>query len=188
MPIRLKKSGVSAPASPSITFTNQEDVMTLARLLAEHRGKQTDRDYFQSLIYCCLIYDHYSVAYRTSQGGNWGIGRSWRELGDSPEVQAAYAKILPWSDVSLIRDIDLHLPIASASPLFPGTAPQGVAGGQYAIGALSSSQFAEIAWKVRCNLLHGSWDPCNATISTIISKVGRVFRTLVWEMVSQTQR
>src|SRR4051812_34915074 len=180
MPIRLKKSGLSAPPSPAITFTNQAEVMTLARLLAEHRGKQSDRDYFQALVYCCLIYDHYSAAYRTSQGANWGIGRSWRELGNSPEVQAVYAKILPWSDVSRIKEITLDLPIASASPLFPGAAPQGIAPGPYAVGALSSSQFAEIAWKVRCNLLHGSWDPCNATISTIISKVGRVFRTMVW--------
>jgi hypothetical protein len=119
---------------------------------------------------------------------NWRIGQSWSELGKSPEILAIYAKILPWTDVSRIKDINLDLPIASASLLFPGAAPQGVAAGQYAIGALTSSQFTEIAWKVRCNLLHGSWDPCNATITSVISKVGRVFRTLVWEMVSQTRR
>ncbi len=188
MPMRLTRSGPPAPTSPTIKFTRQAEVLTLARLIAEHRGKHRDRDYFKGLIYSCLIYDHYAAAYQASFDGHAGIGQSWIDLANTSEVQAAFAKILPWSVVVPLKTLTLDLPITSASALFPRSAPQGKAPGQYAVGTLSSAEFAEIAWKVRCNLLHGSWNPCDRATSLLISKVGRVCMTLVWEMLCQTQR
>src|SRR5207302_728521 len=107
MPMRLTKSGPPAPKTPTITFTSQMEVFTLARLLAEHRGHQRDEDYFHGLIYSCLIYDHYAAANQQSSGGAGGIARAWVDLANSSEVQAAFAKVLPFSVVGPLKDIIL---------------------------------------------------------------------------------
>ena len=187
MAIRLTKSGPRQPSAPTITFAHQRNVQTLARLLAEHRGHHSARDRFFGLIYSFLIYDHYAEAYKAHTGSRVGIGRSWLELANDPILQAIYARVLPWHDDGQLRCIELPLPIIAVSPFHNASAPRGITPGTYRLEGLSADQFVEIAWTVRCNLLHGSYDPCDTATFFVLRNVSRPMMAIVWDMMSQTQ-
>src|SRR5947209_12230571 len=117
MTIRLTKSLPEPKQPPLFTFTSQMGIATITRLLAEHRGHHSADDRFHSLIYSCLIYDHYAQAYAVANGLPPRIGQAWTTLANEPSMAHLYQMILPWSDEGRIGDITLDLPINSASPL-----------------------------------------------------------------------
>jgi hypothetical protein len=186
MPIRLTKSGPISREAPTITFAHLANVRTLARLLDEHRGHHNPRDRFHSLVYSFLIYDHYAEAYKRHTNHAGGIRASWLNLANNAIIQDIYATILHWTDQSRIGDIEFALPITSVSPFHHGSAPQGIAAGTYALETLSCEQFIQIAWVVRCNLLHGSYDPCKKDVELIILQC-RPLTALVWQILLKTQ-
>lgn len=188
MTIRLTKSLPEPKQPPLFTFTSQMGIVTPARLLAEHRGHHSAEDRFHSLIYGLLIYDHYAQTFADANGLPPRIGQAWTALANEPSMAQLYQMILPWFDEGRIEDIPLDLPIPSASPLFTGSAPAGIAPGTYQLQNLSCRQFIEIAWKVRCNLLHGFWNPTDKNVWKVLRNVARPISALSWQMVVYTPR
>jgi hypothetical protein len=187
MAMRLRKS-LPQTAAETFTFLKQTDIAGLVRLLAEHRGHHNDKDRFYRLLYSCLIYDHYADAYRQINASN-GIAAGWYQLARHADVERLYETMHPRTDESVIGDITLSLPIASASPLFRNSAPRtpaGFAAGDYQIRDLSCLQFIEVCWVVRCNFLHGSYDPTESDTSILIRNIARPFASLVWDMIRET--
>lgn len=187
MPMRLTK-GLPQPQANTFTFLKQTDISGLIRLLAEHRGHQSDKDWFYRLLYSCLIFDHYSDTYRQRHHVRT-ILDGWRQLADHQDVKRIFCEIQNFTDVGRIGDISLDLPITSVSPLFNSSAPISEplpSPGMYEINSLTTKQFIEICWVFRCNLLHDSYDPTTQIVSTIIRNVSRPFAALVWGMVCET--
>ena len=185
--MRLTKS-LPRTTVETFTFLKQTDITGLIRLLAEHRGHHNARDRFYRLLYSCLIFDHYSDVYRRQNPVN-GIASGWYQLADLPDVGRIYRELLPITDESVIGDITLTLPITSASPLFQNSAPRSppaLPQGECTVRQLTARQFIEVCWVVRCNLLHGSYDPTVQEVSTLIRNVSRPFSALVWRMICET--
>lgn len=189
MPLVLRKAPPPKASSPRLKFVRRCDVMTLARLLAEHRGRNGDRDKFLGLIYGFLIYDHFAAAYKkASRNSREPIGESWVKLARQSTVNELYFRMHQWTDLGgrSFRDIDFALPIHSASPLYSTRAPAGRRPGRYRLAQLSAPEFVEIAWVVRCNILHGSFDPKSATTRPSFVNLAPPWIGLVWEMVKET--
>ena len=186
--MRLKKSPPPTCENPRLGFSRQCDVLTLSQLFAEHRGKQKPEHRFHALIYSFLIYDHLASAYNHSRGGSEGIGQSWLSLANHPAVVDMWNQLIPSTDQGTISAIEFDLPILSASPIHTSSAPRGITPGKYIVGNLTTEQFASMAWKVRCNLLHGSYDPNDDETWLILRNMSRVFTHWVWKMLIETPR
>ena len=185
MPPIRKGGRLPDPKSPTLTFTNQMNVATLAMLLSEHRGHHDPEARYYALLYSFLIYDNYAEEHMISRSASWGNQRCWLELARTPEVQALYAEILPWDNQGRIEEIEFDLPIPPDRVGRGTPAPAGVSG-THALRSLSCEQFVELAYRVRCNLLHGSSDPDE--VYPLLRKVSRAFATLVWNMIVHTPR
>jgi hypothetical protein len=182
------KASLQRPKNPQITFASVRDVMALSRLLAEKRGSQKAMDRFDCLVYAFLIYDHFSMCYRQSHGANWSQRESWRQLASHPVVGQIYSssqRHLCHSRV--IGDLTLMLPVQSNDPSRPNArAPQHLQPGEYRIDQLTCEQFVDVAYMVRCNLLHGSYDIADDATARLILTVGSRFVSLVWGVVITT--
>src|SRR4051812_18631208 len=114
--IRLTKSGPRAPQHPAIRFAHQRDVLTLSRLLAEHRGQQGSRDRFHGLVYAFLIYDHFAAAYKAFRKSTSGIGQSWLDLAVEPNLAGLYGESFHIYEAGGLGEALFNLPILSVSP------------------------------------------------------------------------
>jgi len=96
--MRLRKSGPQRPTNPDITFIRQGDVMTLARLLADHRGRQRFEDRWPALECSLRIFDRYAFAYKTHRGlsAQAPIGQSWAELAVEPTCRTFSPRHWPY--------------------------------------------------------------------------------------------
>ncbi len=185
------KKGFQRPQQPQITFMTVHQVMTTARLLAEKRGSQNNMDRLDCLIYACLIYDNYAQQYKVSGGAaaqNWSQRRTWTELSQLPPIPQFYLDLRPVTYHSrVIGEYELTLPIHSNDPFRPyAHAPQGFAPNTYKVSALGHTEFIEVAYQVRCNLLHGSYDIAEDDTARTLLSVGAPFSALVWKIVSTT--
>lgn len=178
--------GLPQVKSATFNFTSQRNVVTIGKLLATHRGRHSPEHRFHALVNSLLLYDHFAQAFAHANGLPAQIGPAWRAFAAEPAVDQIFQTFLPWSDQGVIGEIEFDLPIASASPLFTGTAPAGIAPGNYQLKNLTCVQFVEIAWKVRCNLLHGSYEPSDSETWMILQKTARPMTALSWHILENT--
>jgi hypothetical protein len=193
--MRLTKSGPPAPKHPDILFMHQSDVMTHARLLAEHRGHQRFEHRWPALENSLRIFDQYALAYKTSRGlaPKAPIGASWEALAEEPTVQDIFSEMLKIGDgQSRFREIEYDLPVESVDIPSRG-APASVMGGsrpsgKYRLDELSPAEFVSMCWQVRSNLEHGGYDLNDRSTQGLLMSFSRPLTCIVWRMLCRTQR
>ena len=192
MTMRLTKSGPPISSIPAIEYiTRSGEIETNARLLAEHRGRHSAEHRVAAFPICCEIIDRYASAYREHRKAKEQQGESWRGLGSEPMFSETYNDMLPVSDNGRIGDIELNLPVLSLDIPRKG-APKSVLDGVRKTGVcklddLTPAEFFEIAWQVRSNLMHGSYDRLDAEHQSLIVKMARALTHLTWEVVRATK-
>jgi hypothetical protein len=194
MVMRLGKSGPQRPTHPDITFISQGDVMTHARLLAEHRGKQRFEHFWPALENGLRIFDRYALASKLHRRlpPQAAIGQSWVDLAQEPTVQDICAKTLVTGDgQSRFGEIQYDLAIMSVdipNRGAPGSVMQGTrARGKYRLDQLTAVEFAEMCWQVRSNLEHGGYDLQDAQTQALLMKFAHPLSHITWQMVSRTR-
>ena len=182
------KSSLRRSANPQFAFLSLRPTIGLARLLAEKRGKEDAFQRLDCFIYAALIYDNLATQYRSLQNRTGSQLQSWLALAGIPAIADLYE-----SSQSFIYHgkrlgaLVLKLPIASLDPArSTSRAPRGCQTGDYPIGNLSCEDFIEVAYMVRCNFLHGSYDVADDATADILLKVGSRFVSLVWRIASQS--
>lgn len=176
----------SPPTSPRITFASQRELYVLGQLLDQHRRRTEPEHRLQGLIVSFEIYDHYAQAYRMTRQTMESQFDSWRILAMTRIISEMYALMLTAQDELRLGDTEFQLPLQSVSSFHPHSAPIGARERLYKLQRITSAQFAEIAWLVRCNLLHGRYDPAEEGTWQIINKTARPMMGLVWEMLLAT--
>ena len=183
------------PQNPSITFMPIQRVLSFAlMLLKTSRGGADAYEQLHSFMYSCLIYDQYATEWKQQHMPNdWTQLQSWLELARTPCLIDQDGKALPALYHSrTIGKVQLVLPVASREPRRAArgdAAPrrlQGSPQAEYESQSLSLEEFVEVAYMVRCNLLHGSYDIRNDDDAATILYTGLRFTCLVRWMVQNT--
>ena len=181
------------PPDPAITFITIDRVLSMAlMLLKTSQGGANAYEQFHSFIYSCLIYDQYASEWKQQfLPPNESQLRSWTGLATLPclieQDQLALAYLY---HSRRIGKAALRLPVMSLDPQRVGRgAPnrlQGSPQADYESEALGLSEFIEVAYMVRCNLLHGAYDIREDANAAIILTTGLRFTSLVRWMVENT--
>lgn len=186
-------TSLTRPASPAISFMTIERVLSMSlMLLKTSRGGADSFDQLHSFIYSCLIYDQYASEWKQQHMPNHRTQLdSWRELAALPYLVSQDQAALGHQYHSrIIGKAKLTLPIPSLDPQRVGRgAPrrlQASSPTEYESGSLPLDEFIEVAYMVRCNLLHGSYDIRNDDHAAAILATGLRFTSLVRWMVQNT--
>lgn len=186
-------ASLTRPKSPAITFMTIERVLSMSlMLLKTSRGGADSFDQLHSFIYACLIYDQYASEWKQQHMPNrWTQLDSWRELAALPCLIAQdQASLRHQYHSRNIGKAKLTLPIPSLDPQRAGRgAPRRLQAGppaEYESGSLNLDEFIEVAYMVRCNLLHGSYDIRNDDHAAAILTTGLRFTSLLRWMVQNT--
>ncbi len=188
-------ASLTRPASPAITFMEVRPVLSLGLLLLEANKHQDAFNRLHAFIYACLIYDQYSTEWKEQRSPPRETQLdSWLELSRLPGLAAQDTAALKHTFHShVIGNVKLPLPIPSLEPerqrrgivaprSYRGTAPT-----QVQMKDITFEEFIEVAYMVRCNLLHGSYDIRNDDHAGIIMYTALRFCTLVVWMVKKTK-
>ena len=181
------------PTTPEITFMPISRVLSLALMvLKTSRGGADAYEQLHSFIYSCLIYDQYASEWKQQHMPNgWSQLESWKQLATLPCIVAQDTAALGRLYHShTIGKVKLTLPVPSLDPQRAGrgaprrleTTPQA----EYESGSVSLDEFIEVAYMVRCNLLHGSYDIRNDDHPAAILLTGLRFTSLLRWMVQNT--
>jgi|GEM_PF-4733291 len=184
---------IVCPKPPAIDFMTIDRVLSMALvLLKTSKGGADAYGQLHSFIYSCLIYDQYASEwkqqYLPKNSSQW---ESWKQLATLPCLVAQDQKALNYRYHSrTIGKAKITLPILSLDPQRHGRgAPsrlQNDPAVEYESGSLSLDEFIEVAYMVRCNLLHGSYDIRNDDHAAAILMTGLRFTNLLRWMVENT--
>lgn len=186
-------ASLTRPATPVITFMTVERVLSLGLMLLKTNRSQDATDRLHSFMYGCLIYDQYASEWKQRNMPNrWSQAQSWTELTKLAGLGTQDAAALRHTFHSrVIGNVTLQLPVPSLDPQRRGqVAPRrmsGVAPAKCESKTLALDEFIEVAYMVRCNLLHGSYDIRQDEDAEIIMHTGLRFTSLVAWMVKQTR-
>ncbi len=185
-------SSLRRPPNPAITFMTIDRVLALALvLLKASRGGADAYDQLHAFIYSCLIYDQYATEWKRQNGATGSQRDSWIELAslqslidkDSDSIEHRYHS-------RKIGDVSLLLPVLSRDPNRLGRGAPNRLHGRNTTDVpsrdLSLSDFIEVAYAVRCNLLHGWYDIRANEDAEIILNTGLRFTNLVRWLVKNT--
>ncbi|MBD3672778.1 MAG: hypothetical protein HUJ26_04555 [Planctomycetaceae bacterium] len=187
-------ASLRVPRDPKITFMTVDRVLSLALLLIKKsEGGADSYEQLESLIYSCLIYDQYANEW--VQANNLtGINQreSWLRLAQLPELNEQDRSHLSHRYQSkIVGNVKLFLPVISHDPTRrPNPSPQRYADQstqEVELKQLSLEEFIEVAYTVRCNLLHGWYDVTNDSHAQTVICTGLRFSLLVRWMVQNTQ-
>jgi hypothetical protein len=168
-------------------------ILSLGLALLKTRGSSDAYDRLHSFMYSCLIYDQYASEWRQQNKPNtWSQLDSWRELTKVPGLVAQDTAALRHTyHGKVIGDVELTLPVPSLDPEKAGkVAPKQLKStptAEYESKTLNLADFIEVAYMVRCNLLHGSYDIRKDDHAEIIMYTALRFTKLVVWMVKQTK-
>jgi hypothetical protein len=186
-------ASLQRPANPAITFMTIQPVLSIAlMLLKTSRGGADSFGQLHSFIYACLAYDQYASEWKQQfLPPNASQLQSWTGLATLPCLIDQDQKALRHLYHSrTIGKVILRLPVMSLDPQRAGRgAPrrlQGSAEADYESGLLTLGEFIEVAYMVRCNLLHGSYDIRDDSDAAIILMTGLRFTNLLRWMVQST--
>jgi hypothetical protein len=183
------------PEKPAITFMSIDRVLSLALLLLKaSRGGADSYEQLHSFVYSCLIYDQYATEWKQQhKTSTWSQLQSWVELaGMSCLIEADRASLPRNYHGRIVGDVKLALPVPSLEPDRAAkgiSAPkrlQGTTPAEYESKALGLAEFIEVAYMVRCNLLHGAYDIREDAHAAIILNTGLRFTDLLRWIVQNT--
>lgn len=181
------------PTAPEITFMPISRVLSLALMLLKTSKYGADAyEQLHSFMYSCLIYDQYASEWKQQHIPNkWSQLESWRQLAALPSVVNQDTALLGQTYHGRnIGEARLTLPVLSLDPQRSGRgAPRRLENtpqAEYESGSIPLSEFIEVAYMVRCNLLHGSYDIRNDDHAAVILKTGLRFTSLLRWMVQTT--
>lgn len=187
-------ASLTRPTAPAITFMAIDRVLSMAlMLLKTSRGGADAFEQLHSFMYSCLLYDQYASEWKQQHLPNrWSQLESWKQLATLPcLVTQDHAALKHQYHSRVIGKAKLMLPIPSLDPQRAGrgaprrleTTPQA----DYESESLSLDEFIEVAYMVRCNLLHGSYDIRNDNHAAEILMTGLRFTSLLRWMVQNTK-
>ncbi len=186
-------ASLKRPAHPAITFMTIDRVLSMALLLLKtSKGGADAFGQLHSFIYSCLIYDQYASEWKQqNQPNRWTQLESWKELATEPCLVAQdQVAIRQHYHSRIIGKAKITLPVLSLDPQRAGHgAPRRLAKtapAEYESESLNLDEFVEVAYMVRCNLLHGAFDIRNDSHAAIILLTGLRFTSLLRWMVQNT--
>ena len=193
----FKNAGASLkrPESPEITFMSIQPVLSFALVLMKaSKGGADAYGQLHSLIYSCFIYDQYANKWKEDYMPSDSSQKdSWVELSQLQCIVDQDAKLVQHRYHGRITGkAKLVLPEPSREPRRAArgdAAPrrlQGTTPAEYESETLALAEFIEVAYMVRCNLLHGSYDIRDDADATMILNTGLRFTSLVRWMIQNT--
>ena len=181
------------PTNPLISFMSIDRVLSMALvLLKASRGGADSYEQLHSFIYSCLIYDQYASEWKQQfLPSNASQLQSWTGLATLQcLIDQDHAALRHSYHSRTIGKALLCLPVMSLDPQRAGRgAPRRLENNpqsEYRSDALGLSEFIEVAYMVRCNLLHGSYDIRDDADAAIILMTGLRFTSLLRWMVQNT--